>query len=385
MKAFQKSTIKLFNKFYSKHVVFKYDLPIKLVLKNGTFHAEKSKNMATLIVPLSLGLFATMALGFAIKSLEPVTPFVKFTIGGWIWCLAMVSIFIFVYAIFATPINGEAVPAQLRAARRPTLLDYILRTLVRWALPVYAVVILGSTLLNMDPTYTILSWTFRTFPSSYNLLLWLAFGNTVLLNVTLLMLRCAIVYLAAVDVVRGFILVAVLGMTGVPLFRNLVDFCDTRAELNTVSHQDVQVFRNVALLYGIPSQINQLASSITLIMVTVSAVFFACVIVHLLPTLPPIVVPLEFLGLFISVYVAVVVCEYGAYVHEKSANLLAKCRRRMGNMGQSRILARNIKSLRPVGLYMGVGETRFFILDKDKKMWVLKSMLDYAVDAVMAY
>ncbi|OXA38699.1 hypothetical protein Fcan01_26593 [Folsomia candida] len=408
MKPFQKQTIKFFNKLYSKHVIFKYKLPVQLeVLKNGTFHAEKSKNMATIIVPLLLGLFATIVLGLAIwlKLLCPVTPFVKFTIGGWIWCLAMVTIFIFVYAIFATSyancmlhsVNmtdryveelGQAVPAQFSATRGPTLLDYILHTIVRWALTIYGMIIFAATLLNMDPTYTVLSWAFKTFPVSYNLLVWLAFENTALLNVTLIMVRFVTVYLTGIDVVRGFILVAVLALMGVPLFRNLIDFCDTSAELNTVGHRDVQVFRNVTLLHGIPAQMNQIASSVTLIMVTLSAVFFAYVIVRLLPTLPPVVVPLEFIGLFISVYVAVVVCDYGAYVHEKSANLLAKFRAKMGNMRQGRegrILARNIKSLRPIGLHVGVGETRLFILDKDKKIWVLNSMLDYSVDAVMAY
>ncbi|OXA39338.1 hypothetical protein Fcan01_25895 [Folsomia candida] len=284
------------------------------------------------------------------------------------------------------PKRVQAVPAQqLSATRRPTLLDYILHIIVCWGLTMYGVIIFVCTLLNMDPTYAVLSWTFETFPASYNLLRWLAFENTALLNVTLLMVRFVTVYLTAIDVVRGFILVAVLAFMGVPLFRNLIDFCDTSAELNTVDHRDVQVFRNVTLLHGIPAQINQLACFVTLLMVTVSAVFFAYVIVRLLPTLE---LPLEFIGLFISVYVAVVVCEYGAYVHEKSANLLAKFRARMGNMRQGRegrILTRNIKSLRPIGLHVGAGETRLFILGKERKMWVLKSMLDYSVDAVMAY
>lgn len=81
-----------------------------------------------------------------------------------------------------------------------------------------------------------------------------------------------------------------------------------------------------------------------------------------------------------------IICNFGVYINEKGKNLLGKYTNGLASVGESKVrneLARWIKSLEPYALAVGIGEITLFILDKERKVFVLTEMLDYTINMVM--
>lgn len=79
------------------------------------------------------------------------------------------------------------------------------------------------------------------------------------------------------------------------------------------------------------------------------------------------------------------ICNYSAYVNDKSKELLCKYRKGLANIGEARKrkeMARWIRSMEPFALCVGIGEITLFILDRESKVFVFKTMLDYSMETV---
>lgn len=236
-----------------------------------------------------------------------------------------------------------------------------------------------------------MSFVCSKYPLIYKLAIWISFGSTTVLSIVLFTVRYIIVLFFTMDLFRCFIMLATLVMLGIQLFKNLIEFSyfDRVISLgrqNAMQH--VRVYRHVQIIYRIPVELTKFSAFIAISFEGVSFVLFLYVVIRTHSNSPIILLLGCSFGVFVTMCVQIVVCNYGAYINQRSKNLLQKFKREVGNMGEARKrkeITRSVKSLQPVGLYVGLGWVTLFILDKDRKVFVLKQMLDYSIDTIMEW
>lgn len=276
-----------------------------------------------------------------------------------------------------------AVPVSRRLSRHPAFLDYIIRLFV-WAgillPPPLALIVL---LLQLDLGLTIMTFIISKFPKIDTFTASLSFGTTLVQ----FLVRYIFLLLGIIDIFRCFILVALVSFIGIQLLKNLIDLADGYLDGGVLRQSDFKVYRTVGIIYRIPVLINKFGTFIAIMFLGASSVFFSYIVIRLNPIIPAAFLFLGGLGVLITVFVQMLVCNFGVHINEMSKNLLDKYNRGLGNVGDARKrreMARWVKSLEPLALYVGVGEVTLFILEKQRKVFVFKQMLDYAMETIMA-
>lgn len=103
--------------------------------------------------------------------------------------------------------------------------------------------------------------------------------------------------------------------------------------------------------------------------------------------MPLVFILLSIFGALVTVYVQMLVCNFGAYINQKSKNLLQKYKkglRSIGDLRKRKEMTRWIRSLQPLAIHVDLGEVTLFILDKEGKVFVFRQMLEYATSAILA-
>lgn len=272
------------------------------------------------------------------------------------------------------------------------MIDYITRILM-WAgivLPAPGILIL--TLLKLNPGYTIIDFVsskLQVFEAIRGIrlspIIWL------ILNILLFLGRYMVQLIVVMDLFRGFILLAIVSFFGIQVFRNLVDFIDSYFDRVTavggetdVTH--IQIYRQIEIIYRVPEKINKSGAFLALGMIGASAVFFVYALVRLRSENINIFLPFCGFGVVVSVYIQLLICNYGAHVNEKSTNLLGKFKKWVAKVAERKKrkdLVQTVSSLVPLALLVGVGDVTLFTLEKGKKMFVLRQMLDYSMEAIL--
>ncbi|OXA37614.1 hypothetical protein Fcan01_27629 [Folsomia candida] len=301
-----------------------------------------------------------------------ITPLDRFIIIAFQWFLAMevtrCFLFLIIFFGFDDPVVetarlgipycqalGKAVPVSRRLSRHPAFLDYIIRLFV-WAgillPPPLALIVL---LLQLDLGLTIMTFIISKFPKIDTFTASLSFGTTLVQ----FLVRYIFLLLGIIDIFRCFILVALVSFIGIQLLKNLIDLADGYLDGGVLRQSDFKVYRTVGIIYRIPVLINKFGTFIAIMFLGASSVFFSYIVIRLNPIIPAAFLFLGGLGVLITVFVQMLVCNFGVHINEMSKNLLDKYNRGLGNVGDARKrreMARWVKSLEPLALYVGVGE-----------------------------
>ncbi|OXA39622.1 hypothetical protein Fcan01_25739 [Folsomia candida] len=414
MNPHQFETVRLFNRLFYAKPFFWSGLPITISVKGKFVYLAKSTKLSDTIIPLVLSVICLTRIGLstwiAVRNLDSMPLGLgSLIVIGYQWFLAMHMIYLFMIvmtilgygdmAMYCANLGypygvelAKAVAAHRKLSRRPSMLDYIIRILV-WAgivLPPLACTTI--VLFQLDPEMLIMSFISSKYPDIYNLALWLSFGSTTGLNTFLLLARYVILVYFTMDLFRCFILLAVVITTGIQLFKNLVDFADAYFDcVKSLGRQNgmqqLKVYSHVAIIYRKQVVLSAFGAFITITFVSASFVLFFYVLIRTRSKTPIIFLLLSGFGVFVTTYVQTMVCNYGAYINDKSEDLLHKFKKGLGDVRESRKrneMARWIKSLEPLALHVGLGEVTFFILGKARKLFVFKQMLDYSIDTILA-
>lgn len=231
------------------------------------------------------------------------------------------------------------------------------------------------------------------FPEIYSLAVWLSFGWTNALNLFLFLVRYFIVLLLTMDLFRCVLLLAIIIIgLGIQLFKNLIDFADAYFDrvLSLGRQSDMQhlkVYSHVAIIYRTYAAIGKFGSFITITVGGASFVLFLYIVIRTRSKMPLVFILLSIFGALVTVYVQMLVCNFGAYINQKSKNLLQKYKkglRSIGDLRKRKEMTRWIRSLQPLAIHVDLGEVTLFILDKEGKVFVFRQMLEYATSAILA-
>ncbi|OXA55054.1 hypothetical protein Fcan01_10162 [Folsomia candida] len=408
MKPYQAQTVRLFNRLYNAKPFFWYGLPMRLATNGNNLHVEKSGKLVHTIIPLISSLMEMIILGVStfLRMRNPeITSIERFIIIVQKWFILVYGIYFFLFLMDLLGYNdimilicnlteqyieklGKAVPAQRKIIRRPDLLNYTLRLFV-WAgiiLPPPTVLI--AILIGIRPYAIIAPHIDSTLPWIYT---WLPSGSMPGLKLAGFLVEYFVQVISTMDLFRCFILLEIVAIMAVQFFKNLIDLADAyfRRVQSLGKQGDMQHFKvhqDLVILFRIAMAINKLGSFIAIMIAGTLFVGFVNAVVRMHSIIPISFLFLCGLGVFITGYVQLIVCNYSAYINYKSKRLLQKYKTGLamvGNVKMRREMVRCIKSFQPLGVAVGIGEITLFLLNRERKVFIFKSMLDYSMDIVL--
>ncbi|OXA53504.1 hypothetical protein Fcan01_10142 [Folsomia candida] len=408
MKPYQTETVRLFNRLYNAKPFFWYGLPMRLITNGNNLHIEKSGKLSHTIIPLFLSFGGMIHMGFAtfVRMTSPViTSIGRFIIMAYRWIILMQAIYFFLFVVDLLGYNdimiqicnlsdqyieqlGKVVPAQRKIIRRPDLLNYTLRLFVWSGVILPPPMLLMAILLGFGPNQTLVSFIASKFPWIH---IWLPAGSTPLLKLVGFLISYFLQLIFAMDLFRCFILLGIVAIMAIQFFKNLIDlgdaYFDRMLSLGKQSEmQHFKVYNHLAILNGLAAEINKLGSLIGIMSVGTILVGFVYVVIRMHSIIPTAFLLVCVLGVFITGYIQLLICNYSEYINYKCKKLLQKYKAGLaivGNVKKRREMVRCVKSLQPFALAVGIGEITLFFLDREKKVFVFKSMLDYSMDIVL--
>lgn len=283
------------------------------------------------------------------------------------------------YAVFLT-----AVPAQSKILCRPDLLNYTLRLFVWAGIILPPPMVLIFVLLGMGPSETLATFIVSKSPWLHT---WLPPPVMAVLKLAGFMASYFGFVISTMDLFRCFILLAIVALMAAQFCKSLVDLAE--AYFDCVQSLGQQVgMQHFSIFNRIAATINKLGSFIGIMTVGIFSVGFVYVVVRMHSVIPTAFLFLCGLGVFITGYVQLLICNYSEYINDKCKTLLQKYKAGLAmvrNVRKRREMVRCIKGLQPFVLEVGIGEITLLFMDREKKVFVFKSMLDYSMDIVVRW